>query len=63
MLRDGLNLMSPEDFTEYCAIKRRMEFLELRASHLWEYRKADIERAYSDVLKLNPITTSKDNMQ
>jgi hypothetical protein len=49
MLRDGLNLMSPEDFREYSAIKRRMEFLELRASHLWKYRQANIERAYADV--------------
>ena len=49
MLRDGLALMSPEDFREYSAIKRRMEFLELRASHLWKYRQANIERAYADV--------------
>jgi len=49
MLRDGLHLMSPEDFREYAAIKRRMEFLELRASHLWKYRQANIERAYADV--------------
>lgn len=49
MLRDGLSLMSPEDFREYSAIKRRMEFLQLRASHLWKYRQANIERAYADV--------------
>jgi hypothetical protein len=63
MLREGLNLMSPEDFREYSAIKRRMEFLELRASHLWKYRQANIERAYADVkdgLKLTPITTTKE---
>lgn len=64
MLREGLNLMSPEDFAEYCAIKRRMEFLELRASHLWKYRQANIERAYDDVrfgLKLKPRDTETDN--
>ena len=58
--------MSPEDFTEYCAIKRRMEFLELRASHLWKYRQANIERAYADVkngLTLTPRTTSEEDKQ
>ena len=64
MLRDGLNLMSPEDFQEYSSIKRRMEFLELRASHLWKYRQANIERAYEDVrfgLKLKPRDTEADD--
>ena len=63
MLRDGLNLMSPEDFREYSAIKRRMEFLELRASHLWKYRQANIERAYADVkdgLNFTQITNKEE---
>ena len=63
MWRDGLNLMSPEDFREYSAIKRRMEFLELRASNLWKYRQANIERAYADVkdgIAFTQITNKED---
>ncbi len=66
MLREGLSLMSPEDFREHSAIKRRMEFLELRASHLWKYRQANIERAYADVkdgLTLTLKTKSEENSQ
>jgi hypothetical protein len=59
MLRDGMNLMSPEDFQEYSAIRRRMEFLELRASHLWKYWQESIERAYADVKDGLTVTREK----
>jgi hypothetical protein len=54
--------MSPEDCREYPAIKRRMEFLELRASHLWKYRQANIERGYADVKtgRFTQITNKED---
>ncbi|GEQ96909.1 hypothetical protein JCM17844_05460 [Iodidimonas gelatinilytica] len=41
--------MQSDDYAEFAQLVRRVEFLELKASHLWKYRKGEIREAYSDV--------------
>ena len=42
-------MMPPDAWREYCLLKRRAEYLEIRYSYRYSYRREEIDAAYEDV--------------
>ena len=42
-------LMEPQDYNEWCLLKRRIAYLEMKSSYVWGDRPLHVARFYSDV--------------
>ncbi|MFU8822232.1 MAG: hypothetical protein ACNA8G_11855 [Gammaproteobacteria bacterium] len=42
-------MMAADDFEECAQLARRIEFLKLKSSPMWKYRRAEICATYADV--------------
>ena len=49
MLLNDTVMMAADDFEECAQLVRRIEFLKLKSSYLWKYRRAEICATYEDV--------------
>jgi hypothetical protein len=49
MLLNDTVMLSADDFAECAQLARRIEFLKLKASPMWKYRRAEVCAAYADV--------------
>lgn len=49
MLLDGAVMMRADDYAELAELVRRIEFLRLKSSNMWKYRRAEVCAAYADV--------------
>lgn len=49
MLSDEHLELSAEDYREYCLLRRRLDFLRMKASPQWRYRQSQLVEKFSDV--------------
>ena len=49
MLLDDAVRMQADDYEEFVQLVRRIDFLKMKSSPAWKYRKAEVCACYADV--------------